>query len=125
MSMQIASLDTPVALIDLTRMQHNIQRMQARMGTLGVRLRPHIKTSKCLPVIQAQIDAGASGVTVSTLKEAEHCFAAGIRDVFYAVAIAPGKTASGPGPAAQRLQLEPAHRQRLRRPRHRRVRTAT
>lgn len=91
MSMQIASLDTPVALIDLTRMQHNIQRMQARTGTLGVRLRPHIKTSKCLPVIQAQIDAGACGVTVSTLKEAEHCFAAGIRDVFYAVAIAPGK----------------------------------
>lgn len=91
MSLQIASLDTPVALIDLTRMQHNIQRMQARMGTLGVRLRPHIKTSKCLPVIQAQIDAGASGVTVSTLKEAEHCFAAGISDVFYAVAIAPGK----------------------------------
>ncbi len=91
MSMQIASLDTPVALIDLTRMQHNIQRMQARMGTLGVRLRPHIKTSKCLPVIQSQIDAGACGVTVSTLKEAEHCFAAGISDVFYAVAIAPGK----------------------------------
>lgn len=91
MSMQIASLDTPAALIDLTRMQHNIQRMQQRMGSLGVRLRPHIKTSKCLPVIQAQIDAGASGVTVSTLKEAEHCFAAGISDVFYAVAIAPGK----------------------------------
>ncbi|MDY0831377.1 DSD1 family PLP-dependent enzyme [Pseudomonas sp. SED1] len=91
MSMQISTLDTPAALIDLTRMQHNIQRMQQRMGTLGVRLRPHIKTSKCLPVIQAQIDAGASGVTVSTLKEAEHCFTAGISDVFYAVAIAPGK----------------------------------
>ncbi|KMT57143.1 DSD1 family PLP-dependent enzyme [Pseudomonas fildesensis] len=91
MSTAIASLDTPAALIDVSRMQRNIQRMQQRMGTLGVRLRPHIKTSKCLPVIQAQIDAGASGVTVSTLKEAEHCFTAGISDVFYAVAIAPGK----------------------------------
>lgn len=91
MSTPIASLDTPAALIDVSRMQRNIQRMQQRMGTLGVRLRPHIKTSKCLPVIQAQINAGASGVTVSTLKEAEHCFIAGINDVFYAVAIAPGK----------------------------------
>ncbi|MBN2978944.1 DSD1 family PLP-dependent enzyme [Pseudomonas lactucae] len=87
----IASLDTPAALIDIPRMQRNIQRMQQRLNELGVRLRPHIKTSKCLPVIHAQIAAGASGVTVSTLKEAEHCFAAGIRDVFYAVAIAPGK----------------------------------
>lgn len=86
-----ASLDTPVALIDIPRMQHNILRMQQRMNSLGVRLRAHIKTSKCLPVVNAQIAAGASGVTVSTLKEAEHCFTHGISDVFYAVAIAPGK----------------------------------
>jgi D-serine deaminase-like pyridoxal phosphate-dependent protein len=72
-------------------MQRNILRMQHRMDTLGVRLRPHIKTSKCLPVIQAQIAAGASGITVSTLKEAEHCFAEGISDIFYAVAMAPAK----------------------------------
>lgn len=91
MSTPIASLDTPAALVDIQRMQRNIQRMQQRMSRLGVRLRPHVKTSKCLPVIRAQIAAGASGVTVSTLKEAEHCFAAGIRDVFYAVAIAPHK----------------------------------
>ncbi|SDO62092.1 D-serine deaminase, pyridoxal phosphate-dependent [Pseudomonas arsenicoxydans] len=93
MSASIASLDTPVAIVDVSRMQRNIQRMQQRMDTLGVRLRPHIKTSKCLPVIKAQIAAGASGVTVSTLKEAEHCFAEGISDIFYAVAIAPGKLA--------------------------------
>lgn len=89
----IASLDTPVAIVDVPRMQRNIQRMQQRMDALGVRLRPHIKTSKCLPVIKAQIAAGASGVTVSTLKEAEHCFAEGISDIFYAVAMAPAKLA--------------------------------
>ena len=93
MPASIASLDTPVALIDVPQMQRNIQRMQQRMDNLGVRLRPHIKTSKCLPVVQAQIKAGASGVTVSTLKEAEHCFAEGIQDIFYAVAMAPGKLA--------------------------------
>lgn len=85
------SFDTPVALIDVSRMQHNIQRMQQRMNNLGVRLRPHVKTSKSLPVIEAQLAAGACGVTVSTLKEAEYCFANGIDDVFYAVAMAPGK----------------------------------
>ena len=85
------SLDTPIALIDVSRMQHNIQRMQQRMNKLGVRLRPHVKTSKSLPIIQAQLAAGACGVTVSTLKEAEYCFANGIDDVFYAVAMAPGK----------------------------------
>ncbi|QHF02724.1 DSD1 family PLP-dependent enzyme [Pseudomonas asturiensis] len=84
-------IDTPVALIDVPRMQRNIQRMQQRMNDLGVRLRPHVKTSKSLPVIQAQLAAGARGVTVSTLKEAEHCFANGIDDVLYAVAMAPGK----------------------------------
>ncbi|WP_038822090.1 alanine racemase, partial [Pseudomonas syringae] len=75
MSASLSSLDTPVALLDMPRMQRNIQRMQQRMNELGVRLRPHVKTSKSLPVIQAQIAAGAIGVTVSTLKEAEHCFA--------------------------------------------------
>nr|WP_122670959.1 DSD1 family PLP-dependent enzyme [Pseudomonas viridiflava] len=85
------SLDTPIALIDVSRMQHNIQRMQQRMNNLGVRLRPHVKTSKSLPVIEAQLAAGACGVTVSTLKEAEYCFANGIDEVFYAVAMAPGK----------------------------------
>ncbi|ROM94576.1 DSD1 family PLP-dependent enzyme [Pseudomonas brassicacearum] len=93
MSALIASLDTPAAIVDVPRMQRNIQRMQQRMDTLGVHLRPHIKTSKCLPVIKAQIAAGASGVTVSTLKEAEHCFAEGISDIFYAVAMAPAKLA--------------------------------
>ncbi len=91
MSTTLAALDTPTALLDIPRLQRNIQRMQGRMNGLGVQLRPHFKTSKCLPVIQAQIAAGARGVTVSTLKEAECCFAAGIHDVFYAVAIAPHK----------------------------------
>ncbi len=87
----LARLDTPAALIDTQRLQHNIDRMQQRMNALGVPLRPHVKTSKCLPVVQAQLAAGARGITVSTLKEAEQFFAAGINDIVYAVGIAPGK----------------------------------
>ncbi|NUA29998.1 DSD1 family PLP-dependent enzyme [Cupriavidus basilensis] len=81
----LASLETPAAVIDLPRMQHNIQHMQARMDTLGVQFRPHAKTSKCSAVVQAQIDAGARGITVSTLKEAAHFFADGITDILYGV----------------------------------------
>jgi len=82
---------TPAALIDVQRMQRNIDAMQQRMNALGVRFRPHVKTTKCLPVVQAQSGAGASGITVSTLKEAEQFFGAGIRDIVYAVGIVPAK----------------------------------
>ena len=86
-----SKLDTPAALIDQNRMQANIERMQSRMNALGVRFRPHVKTSKCLPVVETQLAAGAQGITVSTLKEAEQFFQAGIDDILYAVGIVPGK----------------------------------
>jgi len=88
---RLADLDTPAALVDLARMRRNVARMQERMNALGVAFRPHVKTSKCLPVVQAQLDAGARGITVSTLKEAEQFFAAGIANILYAVCMAPGK----------------------------------
>ena len=89
--MNLASLPTPAALIDVARMERNIARMQQRMEALGVRFRPHVKTTKCNEVVQAQLQAGASGITVSTLKEAEQFFAAGITDIVYAVGMAPTK----------------------------------
>ena len=82
---------TPAALIDTCVMKRNIGRMQLRMDELGVRLRPHVKTSKCIAVGELQRVAGAHGITVSTLKEAEEFFAAGFTDVLYAVGIAPQK----------------------------------
>jgi len=87
----LAELDTPAALIDLPRMQRNIARMQERMDALGVRFRPHVKTSKCTPVAQAQLAAGALGITVSTLKEAAQFHADGIDDILYAVGMAAAK----------------------------------
>jgi len=89
--MNLESLNTPAALIDVERMQRNIARMQRRMNALGVKFRPHVKTTKCEQVVRAQMDAGASGITVSTLKEAEQFFAGGVRDIVYAVGMAPTK----------------------------------
>jgi len=89
--MKISELSTPAALVDITRMERNIARMQTRIDGLGVSFRPHVKTSKCIEVTQTQLRAGAKGITVSTLKEAEQFFAAGIQDVLYAVGITPNK----------------------------------
>ena len=91
--MNLQNLSTPAALLDGTRLQHNIVRMQSRISALGARLRPHVKTAKCLPVTELQRVAGAQGITVSTLKEAEVFFDAGITDILYAVCISPPKLA--------------------------------
>ncbi|WP_395316061.1 DSD1 family PLP-dependent enzyme [Variovorax sp. UC74_104] len=89
MNHTLATIDTPAALIERTRMQRNIGRMQRHMNELGVRFRPHVKTSKCIEVAKAQREAGARGITVSTLKEAEQFFAEGFTDILYAVGMAP------------------------------------
>ncbi|NWB50136.1 alanine racemase [Pseudomonas gingeri] len=86
-------MDTPVAVVDVARMTSNIDRMQRRAVSQGVRLRPHVKTTKCPQVVEAQIQAGAQGITVSTLKEAMTFFEHGITDILYAVAMAPTKLA--------------------------------
>lgn len=85
------NLETPALLLDEARLQQNIARMQQRLSALGVAFRPHVKTSKCLEVARRQLAAGAQGITVSTLKEAEQFFEAGISDILYAVAIVPNK----------------------------------
>jgi D-serine deaminase-like pyridoxal phosphate-dependent protein len=85
--MNLHDLPTPTALLDETRLLHNIERMQQRMDGLGVRLRPHVKTAKSVPVARLQAQAGARGITVSTLKEAEVFFEAGFDDILYAVCI--------------------------------------
>jgi D-serine deaminase-like pyridoxal phosphate-dependent protein len=88
-ALTLSTLDTPAAIVERSRMQHNIARMQQRMNELGVRFRPHVKTTKCAEVARAQRDAGALGITVSTLKEAEQFFADGFTDILYAVGMAP------------------------------------
>src|SRR6516225_5026385 len=90
-AVSLTDIATPAALVDEARMMRNIARMQSRMATHGVRLRPHVKTPKCIEVARRQQAAGACGVTVSTLKEAEEFFGAGFADVLYAVCIAPQK----------------------------------
>lgn len=92
--MHIDELATPAALIEDSRLARNIARMQSRMDALGVRFRPHVKTSKCVDVARRQLAAGARGITVSTLREADQFFQAGFEDILYAVSLAPQKVAA-------------------------------
>jgi D-serine deaminase-like pyridoxal phosphate-dependent protein len=67
--------------------------MNAKMRVLGVPLRPHVKTPKCIEVAQLAMRSRSGPITVSTLKEADQFFAHGVTDILYAVGIAPGKLA--------------------------------
>src|SRR5437763_12787706 len=64
-------LDTPALYVDLDAMGRNIQRMQEQCRGWGVELRPHVKTHKVPEIAQMQLDAGAIGITVAKVGEAE------------------------------------------------------
>jgi D-serine deaminase-like pyridoxal phosphate-dependent protein len=88
---RIEDLPTPCLLLSAGRMQRNITQLKNHLQTLGVPLRPHLKTSKCIEVARLLMPTAAGPATVSTVKEAEQFAAAGVRDLLYAVGIAPGK----------------------------------
>ena len=80
----LADLDTPVPVVEVSRLEANIARMAARVGATAARQRPHIKTHKTAQVAGAQIRAGADGLTVAKLGEAEAFVDAGFEDLFIA-----------------------------------------
>lgn len=87
----LEELSTPALLLDVDRMQRNIDRMQQRLGALGAPLRPHVKTCKSIEIGRRMLGPDSPGITVSSLAEAEHFLDAGFIDQIYAVGIGPGK----------------------------------
>lgn len=77
-------LDTPSLCIDLVSMEGNIQRMAEYIRRHGKSWRPHAKCHKTPTIALKQIAAGAIGVTVAKVSEAEVMAAAGIRDILIA-----------------------------------------
>ncbi len=77
-------LSTPAALVELPRLLLNLDSMQERAEALGVRLRPHFKTHKCLEIARLQLQRGATGMTASTLHEVEVLASHGFDDVTWA-----------------------------------------
>jgi len=79
--MKITDLDTPAVLIDLDRLEQNIQRMANFAKAQRINLRPHIKTHKIPQIAHLQLRAGAVGITCQKLGEAEVMAANGIDDI--------------------------------------------
>ncbi|MGL6259695.1 DSD1 family PLP-dependent enzyme [Vibrio sp. WXL210] len=84
----MVQLDTPALIVDLDKLESNLEQMQRRIDKLGVVLRPHTKAHKIPAIAQMQIDYGAQGICTSKLGEAEVMVAGGIRDVLITTPIA-------------------------------------
>lgn len=69
--MTLDELETPAPVVDLTRMERNLDRMAAYAADHGLALRPHIKTHKTPWLAAEQLRRGAIGVTCATPREAE------------------------------------------------------
>lgn len=84
----IYDLDTPSLLLDLEKLKVNIEEMADFAKVQSVQLRPHIKTHKSIEIAKMQVEAGACGVTVAKVSEAEVMASGGISDILIAYPIA-------------------------------------
>ncbi|MEX2460429.1 MAG: alanine racemase [Paenibacillaceae bacterium] len=76
--------ETPCLLIDVQKMNRNIEHMAEIAARNGVHIRPHSKTHKIPAIAKRQMDAGAIGITVAKVSEAEVMANQGIDNIFIA-----------------------------------------
>lgn len=79
-----ASIQTPAVLVDIDILRRNIAALADAVAARGQVLRPHAKTHKIPEIAAMQLDAGALGLTVATVGEAEVFADAGVGDIFIA-----------------------------------------
>jgi D-serine deaminase-like pyridoxal phosphate-dependent protein len=90
----VGEIDTPALVLDLDALERNLERMASFARRAGVRLRPHAKTHKSAELARLQLAAGAMGVCVQKVSEAEALAARGIDDLLLSnEVVAPRKLA--------------------------------
>src|SRR5262245_50523318 len=67
----LTEIETPALIVDLDRMNANLDRGAEYARRHGIALRPHIKTHKSPLLAREQLRRGAGGVTCATPFEAE------------------------------------------------------
>ncbi len=77
-------LDTPAVLVDLNTLEANIREMSQLAVEAGVGLRPYAKVHENVSIAKMQIDAGACGIEVGTVEQAEAMAEQGIDDIVIA-----------------------------------------
>jgi D-serine deaminase-like pyridoxal phosphate-dependent protein len=80
----LTGIETPSLVIDLDRVETNVNEMAQLARQAGVRLRPHTKTHKMPDIARLQVEAGAAGLTCAKLGEAEVMVNAGFDDILVA-----------------------------------------
>jgi D-serine deaminase-like pyridoxal phosphate-dependent protein len=85
----VDGLPTPALVVDAAALERNVAAMAASSAARGMALRPHAKTHKCAEVAALQLAAGAVGLSVATLGEAEAFAGAGVGDLFVAYPLWP------------------------------------
>jgi D-serine deaminase-like pyridoxal phosphate-dependent protein len=88
--MLISDVDTPALLVNLDCLRANLDRMAHLARNADLKLRPHTKTHKTVEIAKMQLEAGASGITVAKLGEAEVMADAGVDDILIAHEIVGG-----------------------------------
>ena len=84
-------LRTPAFVIDDEKLTANLERAKSKAQELNVTLRPHLKTHKSIAIARRQMVSPEGPATVSTLLEARYFAGEGVKDLIYAVGIAPQK----------------------------------
>jgi len=84
MTRTVFDLDTPSLLVDIEKMDRNLDWMQKKANSFKVKMRPHTKTHRTPELAKRQIEYGAKGITVAKLGEAEIMYQEGLKDIFIA-----------------------------------------
>ncbi len=105
MDFNALGLSTPCLVVDLDQMEANIRNWQSAIGKYGVALRPHVKTHKVPAIAKMQLAAGASGITVAKIAEAEVFAEAGCDDIFVAYPVIGADKWARAAQLAQRIKL--------------------
>lgn len=85
-------LVTPCLIVDIDVLERNIDTAARLLHAHGKHFRPHAKTHKCCEIARRQLAAGAAGISVATIGEAEIFAANGIDDILITSTFATGRS---------------------------------
>ena len=105
MALHKDDLDTPALIVDIDKLRRNISDMSGFAAANGIGLRPHAKTHKTPEIGRLQLEAGAVGLTVAKLSEAEVFIDAGCSEILVAYPLV--------GPIKHRRLIELCERARI------------
>ncbi|MDD2555900.1 MAG: alanine racemase [Syntrophaceticus sp.] len=80
-------ISSPAVIVDLDIAERNIERVAVSTRKNGIKHRPHIKAHKSAYFARKQLEAGAIGVAVAKIAEAETMVEHGINDILIAYSI--------------------------------------